>query len=329
MKKETLADKLARKSFESATIQESWQFHARAFGPLLTESFPENYQAKVHLCAALNRISRREGEAGRKKLMELRKHLELPMDHAVWNFFMGLSYEAEADTEQALPFYRECCRQEPGYYMPHGKLAKLSQDVCDFDTSEIHWRKTADLAPAPAIQAVYFTNLAGCLTHMHRFEEAYAALMQSRRLASVQQGRDAVAAILYAAMGDGENAENCLSLLAQSAPHLEAGVSRAVKGILRGENPHFSAQPVDPEKTDAFWDWLREQETVTGEQIAERLRQAFPFLDRKPLVCVENNTVFLSDWYMTALEQGYEDLLVRCPEDVKQKWQFTVCRYCG
>ena len=35
MKKETLADKLARKSFESKKIQESWQVHFQAFGPIL------------------------------------------------------------------------------------------------------------------------------------------------------------------------------------------------------------------------------------------------------------------------------------------------------
>lgn len=327
MKKETLADKLARRTFESAAIQQSWKIHANAFGPLLENAFVADYPAKIHLCAALNRISHQDGAGGREKLRELQKHLDAPMDHAVWNFFMGLSHEAEGDGRQALPFYRESCRHEPGCFQPHGKLAKFSQDFFDFDTAALHWQKTADLAPAPAIRAIYMTNLAGCLTHMHRLEEAYAALMQSRKLASVQQGRDAVAAILYAAMGDGENAQNCLSLLAERAPHLEPGVRRAVEGILRGENPQFSAQPVKSEDVDAFWTWFAAQPLPGGEDLSRQLGQVFPFLDRLPQARVEGNTLFLADWYMTALESGYEALLARCPSEVKEAWQFEVVRF--
>lgn len=45
MKKEALADKLARKSFESAAFQQSWQVHMRAFGPILEPAFEGNYRA--------------------------------------------------------------------------------------------------------------------------------------------------------------------------------------------------------------------------------------------------------------------------------------------
>ena len=59
MKKLSFADKLARKSFESAKFQQSWQVHYQAFGPILEPAFVENYQAKIHLTAALNFISNR------------------------------------------------------------------------------------------------------------------------------------------------------------------------------------------------------------------------------------------------------------------------------
>lgn len=49
MKKETLANKLARKSFESKKIQESWQVHFQAFGPILKPAFIDNYQAKIFI----------------------------------------------------------------------------------------------------------------------------------------------------------------------------------------------------------------------------------------------------------------------------------------
>lgn len=51
MKKQTLADKLAQKSFNSPKFQESWAVHMQAFGPILEPAFAEDYQARVHLTA--------------------------------------------------------------------------------------------------------------------------------------------------------------------------------------------------------------------------------------------------------------------------------------
>ena len=49
MRKETFADKLARKTFESSAIQKSWQTHMQAFGPILEPTFVNDYQSKIHL----------------------------------------------------------------------------------------------------------------------------------------------------------------------------------------------------------------------------------------------------------------------------------------
>lgn len=235
MPKETLAQKLARRSFESPAIQKSWAIHEGAFGPLLKESFSGNYQAKIHLCAALNHISRREGDAGRKKLRELQKHLETPMDHSAYHFFLGLSHEAEGNSPEALESYRSCCAHEPAFFMPWVKLAKLSQDAKEFTLSEESWRKAIALAPTDAMEAVFQTNLCGCLTRMGKLEQAYAALMESRRLAPTMKGRDAVAAVYYAAAGDRENAENCLFRLEQDTPALLPGTKEVVEKLLSGE----------------------------------------------------------------------------------------------
>ena len=242
MKKTSLAEKLARKSFESAAIQQSWQVHLNAFGPMLRDSFPENYLAKTHLCAALNRISRRDGEGGRAKLAELTKHLELPMDHAAYHFFTALSFEAEGNMGDALTRYRQCCGYEPDFYMPWVKLAKLSQTAQDYDAAEKGWCKAVSLAPTPAHKAVFLTNLCGCLTCMKKLDEACTALMESRRLAPVQPGRDAVAAIYYAARGDAENAENCLSWVEKDNPALCRSTRAVVEKILSGEDPASASQ---------------------------------------------------------------------------------------
>ena len=327
MKKETLAQKLARKSFESAAIQQSWQVHLQAFGPLLVDSFVDNYPARIHLCAALNRISQRDGDGGRKKLSELEKHLLTPMDHAAYHFFLGLSHEIDGEFSGALTAYRESCHREPDFFMPYLKLAKFAQEARDYDTAEAAYRKAILLAPVPTIQAAYYTNLCGCLTCMHKFPEAYAALMQSRKLAPTQPGRDGIAAIYFAATGDRENAENCLSWVQEDTPVLYPGTKSAVDKLLRGENPHYTPVKTDPEAMDAFWLWFRQQETLTAQTLSRKLGELFPYLDREPMVCMEGRCIFLSDWYMVALKQGYAELLARCPEDVKAHWQLEIVPY--
>ena len=64
MGKLSLAEKLAKKSFESDAIQKSWQVHLQMFGPILEPAFAGSYQARVHLTAALNHISTRDLKAG-------------------------------------------------------------------------------------------------------------------------------------------------------------------------------------------------------------------------------------------------------------------------
>ena len=71
MGKKTLADKMAEKSFKSAAFQKSWQVHMNAFGPILEPAFKENYQARVHLTAALNEISGGKLKKGFEKLKKI------------------------------------------------------------------------------------------------------------------------------------------------------------------------------------------------------------------------------------------------------------------
>ena len=67
-KKQTLADKLAKKTFDSPVIQKSWLAHMQVFGPILENAFVEDYQARIHLVAALNYISNRKISQGLAKL---------------------------------------------------------------------------------------------------------------------------------------------------------------------------------------------------------------------------------------------------------------------
>ena len=76
MKKETLADKIAKKTFLSADFQKQWAIHMGAFGPILGPAFAEDYQSRIHLTAALNHISRRDVRSGLKKLQQLQEKCE-------------------------------------------------------------------------------------------------------------------------------------------------------------------------------------------------------------------------------------------------------------
>ena len=80
MKKETFAEKLARKSFESAGVQRSWKVHVQAFGPILEPAFAEDFQTRIHLINALNHISNRDLKTGLKKLQLIEKACETDAD---------------------------------------------------------------------------------------------------------------------------------------------------------------------------------------------------------------------------------------------------------
>ena len=86
MKKETIADKMARKAFFSEEVQRQWAVHMGAFGPILEPAFEEDFQSRIHLLAALNHLSRRDLRAGLKKLEQLREKKiaagHKPDDHA-------------------------------------------------------------------------------------------------------------------------------------------------------------------------------------------------------------------------------------------------------
>lgn len=45
MRKETIADKMAKKAFLSDDFQRQWAVHMAAFGPILGPAFPEDYSS--------------------------------------------------------------------------------------------------------------------------------------------------------------------------------------------------------------------------------------------------------------------------------------------
>ena len=348
MKKLSIADKLARKSFESASIQHSWQVHYQAFGPILEPAFVDNYQAKIHLTAALNFISNRNFSKAESKLQELRKHVETEEDKAAYLFFTGLYCEMMGNLPQAVELYDYANDYEHNFYLPYIKAAKFHQQSLEYDAALQSYAGVFDCfdtCEAPTEQektilASVHTNMATCFTMTHRYDEARQSLEAAHALGISLPDRAGVEAILYAALGEKEKVFSCLEQLKSDAPALFEKVRADVETILAGTNPAFFPANTDEAKMAAFWVWFADyseelEERLDREQYEEamtpvtgKLLETFPFLEEEPIVALGQNdkgyVLELHDMYFVAIMDAFDKLLAACPESIRDKWQFVV-----
>lgn len=347
MKKQSIADKLAQKSFASPEIKKSWAVHMQAFGPILKPAFAEDYQARVHLCAALNHISNKNLPQALLKLNGLQKRLETDADKAAFLFCMGLFFETAGKAEEMIALYTQCNSFGHKFYLPYLKVAKFHLDCCSYDEAEANYRAAIGCFEATGIDGQdklilgsAYANLSSCLIMMHRCEEADNALATSRSLYPDAPGRAAPESILHALRGETAELEACLNTLKAHAPAAYDSIKKSTGKILDRTDPLFFAVPVEEEKITAFWNWYAEssdnihkkldaQEYDAGiSAIAAQLLEAFPFLEEAPYVALGKNdrgyVIQLKDMYATGVMDAYRKLLNACPEDVKARWQFDV-----
>ena len=347
MKKESLADKLARKSFESAQFQQSWNVHMRSFGPILDPAFEGNYQAKVHLCAALNHISKRQLSHGLAKLKTLQKYVQTDADKCAYLFFMGLYCEMAGQQEQMIAMYTMANEYGHRLYLPYLKLTKFYLNGHMYEKAEENCRAAIDCFTAKGLSeqdkiilSSAYANLATCLMMTQRYEEAETALNTSRSLYADAPGRAAVEATLYAVQGNNAQVHSCLETLKAHDPAVYSTVKETTDRILAKTDPIFSPQPIREDAIETFWDWFREyspelKNKLDQEQyeegltlVAECLLDAFPFLEETPNVALGKNeqgwVLQLQDLYAVAVMDAYEKLLAACPEEIKAEWQFDV-----
>lgn len=347
MKKETLADKLAKKAFQSAKVQDSWAVHMQAFGPILGPAFLENDQARIHLTEALNRLSKRNIKGGMDKLMAIKDACETDADRAAWSFFMGLGFEFVGAKDQMLACYQQAGEFGHKFYLPYLKVAKNAHQDAAFDVAEEQYRKgiacldekTPD-EQSKIILASSYSNLASCLIMMHRLEEAEVMLEKSIAILPRQRGRCATAAILRAAQEHAEQAATLMEHLAEESPEIVESTKKTVDEILRKEHPQFYPVPVEASRMDEFWAWFTEQQYTLWDMLQGRkyddffamiqpqLAKLFPFAQRDLDLGIEpgENTYHLifADYYMKALEVGYTELLERCPAALSPQWSFAL-----
>jgi tetratricopeptide (TPR) repeat protein len=344
--KKSLADKIAEKAMEGAAFKQSWTVHERAFGVLLTGAFSDNAAARVTLCAALNMISQRKAAAGVKKLATLEGFVKTNNDRAMLDFAMALAAELSGDAQKAIYQYAEACKSEPKFYMPYLKLAKYTHAAGDFAlAAELYDKAVSYLNESEAesfIKASVYANLCSVYTKMHEYDKAEYALRASFDAHSAQTGREAVAAVLYATVGDRCGVEQSIaSLSAVSSPAL-VQTRDTVERIMSGAHPHFTPQPISEAEVRAFVEWFCESarafadgyregdEEAFADEISHRLSSVFPFMQKKISVCVKRRrdgyTLTLSDSYVVALQKGAEKLFADMPKELCGVWEYEICR---
>ena len=347
MRKESFADKMARKAFEKDDVKKSWETHVRAFGPILEPAFAQNLQARIHLTAALNMISNRNLAGALMKLKALQKSVQSEADKAALLFCFGLYAEMAGSQEQMLAYYSMANQCNHKFYLPYLKVAKyyLNSRMCK--EAEELFRKAIDCFAAVGLSDTdklilgsAYTNLASCLTTQHRYDEARTALDNSAKLCPDAAGRAAVEAVLFALDGDEDKVAECLETLKPQGEQVVAAVKKTIDGILARTDPMFFEVSVDGNRITDFWEWFAGYETEMKKlldkekyddgltPVARQLLIAFPFLEEIPNVGLGKNAkgyvVELKDYYAVGVVAAYEKLIAACPNEIGEKWQFVI-----
>lgn len=345
---ENLAEKLAKKAFNSPDVQKSWASHMAAFGPILESAFGEDYQSRVHLIAALNLISNRNIGNGLKKLQSLQGKCKNNADKAALLFFMGVCFEMAGQQEQMLECYTYANEYEHRFHMPYLKVAKFYLNGRMYDRAEENFRRGIDCFTATGLDdqsrlilGSAYTNYATCLMMMHRYDEAEASLVTSRNLYPDAPGRAATEATLAALRGDAAQVEACLAVLKEHAGNIWQEVKETTDRVLAKTDPLFFPVSLDDEKVTGFWQWFTAEEAalvslleeekyeaaVTA--VADHLLEAFPFLEEQPYIALGKDDggfiLELHDMYAIAVIHAYETLLECRPgEEAEHRLRFVI-----
>ncbi len=234
-------------SFEEAefVLQQSWEVHRQAFGPILEPAFAENKQVRVLVINALNHISRREISRGMELLKEIRQYCIYDEDMAAWTFFVGLCFEMSGAKSQMLEWYEKAAAYHHRFYLPYLKLAKAFHGSAQFEKAKAYYEtaivcllEMSEDDRDNTILGSAYTNLTSCFTMLYRYADAETAWQQAGHY-PLQPGASATAAILYAAMGNSEKTAQYIEDLKKRCPAWVAQTQSMTKEILEGRHPHF------------------------------------------------------------------------------------------
>ena len=264
-----LTDKALSSPAYQAKFQKAWETHAAAFGPIIEHAFEGDMEARTHLAAALNNLSRGEAEPARSRLEQLSKAVKTDEDKAAFLFFMGLLMEKKGAPQEAVRFYAGANQFGHSLYLSYLKTARHYHGEGGFSVAEKDYRRALECldqfcggAEPEMVKASIHANLAGCLTYKRDFAEAQAQLEQSAALVAEMPGRASIDAVLAAALGDEVRVRRDIAALEDTNGELAAQVRKQTDNILAGGDPHFACMPANVEKIPEFWDWFVRNETT-------------------------------------------------------------------
>ncbi len=346
-RKETIADKVARKVSAGESFQRSWKVHEEAFGPILTPAFKGDEQSRVNLTAALNKVCRGDIKGGFKKLERLEKFCETDADLAAWHFFKGLCFDLAGEEEAMLMEYMDAGEFGHNFYLPYMKCATHAYQGALYEPAETDFRKAIECLEADQLDeqkithlAYAYFNLSSTLLMMHRTSEAEEMMRKSEQIQANLPGRKAAEAILCAVKGDEARAKAALVIVETEEVVVAKATREAVEKILNGTHPHYNELEVDMSAVEAFWDWFivnqkimrrmidREEMEEVLTMIQEALTPLLPFLDREIEIGMyveeEECHIDLAVSFMVALNHTYTILLENRPKQVDSYWQFEI-----
>ncbi len=234
--------------FESAAfaLSRSWEIHRQAFGPILEPAFVENSRVRVLVINALNCISRREIRRGMALLKELGQYCVYKEDKAAWAFFVGLCFEMGGAREQMSEWYEKAGAFGHRFYLPYLKLAKAAHSDARYDEAKSYYEtgiacllESSENDRDEMILGSAYTNLTSCLTMLCQYDQAELAWREAEKY-PLQPEANAVAAILYAAMGDAERVADYIGRLNETLPARVEEIrmqTRKIMGAARSDAP--------------------------------------------------------------------------------------------
>ena len=231
--------------FEDAAfaLRQSWEDHRQAFGPILEPAFRENPQVRLLVIQALNYISRREIQKGMEELKQINPHCVYDEDKAAWTYFVGLCFEMAGAKKQMLQWYADAGKFGHRFYLPYLKLAKATHAEGELETALGYYDTAIGCLlemedPDEIVLGSAYANLTSCLTMLHRYSQAEKAWLAAQNYPQ-QPASAATAAILYAAMGNREQAAHWLARLEKENPAPVPQIRAITEQILSGTHPDF------------------------------------------------------------------------------------------
>ncbi len=351
MKKKTIADKMAEKFLDSKKFKEHWDIHMQIFGPILEPAFKDDPQSRLHLVNALSNISRGELKDGLQLLDKIADKRTNDDDEAAWLFFMGLVFDMAEIKDSMMQYYMASCEYNHLFYMPYMKVAKNALADRAFDAAEDYFKRaiyclTQSNFPGDGTMDVMlasaYTQLSSALTSMHRYEEAYDFITLSENTLPSQAGRNATKAILCAAMGRKDESDEALEELKKDSPEFMEDTLKMLNDIYDKKSAGFFDVGTDENEITSFWEWFTENEKdlygmLTQARyeeffgiLGERMKSVFPFMLESFEFGIEEREdsykILFADFYAVSLAKGYERLISCAPDELKERWEFDICR---